>query len=506
MMKRLFIPVCRLCMTTLLLCAGREQAQAETVNPHFTGKHCIECHEASPPALRFGGDISKICVRCHDRATAATFEPHPVNVAVSEALRPRIPAKWPLADNTITCRTCHDVLLQMHEAPAARIANPSFLRGDSRSRGDAFCFVCHDRTLFKKNNPHRQIGDNGSIIPETCLVCHSSVPDPEAVTVPEQAKLRSSGAHLCGACHQHQMRDHPTRGRHLVAPSAAVSRALAAKQTDTPLLGGEVHCATCHNPHAAGVLRRQTGAGEPALLRRGGGAALCLVCHPGRDRKRQTGRAVVQSPTAAIGLAPHKPWAEGKCKACHAICRPDRAKPDDTALCVRQGCHEQDFLNKAFVHEPSVLSRCSLCHTSHSSGHEKLLRADRDRVCIACHTLLRTGDGTVPLDAERKQWVHAAVLAATADTVRVTCKCHDQRHGRDITHAGFDRCADCHGIVKQIAQQAAGGLLISHDRYSGKPCTACHDPHAGPYRCLLKEPPAAYGVMPEQKNAPEAGS
>ena len=484
----------------LLLLVGWSPVRAETgetVNPHFTGKHCTECHETAPPALRSGGDVTKLCIRCHDRVHAATFEPHPVNVPVSDAMLPRIPASFPLADNKINCRTCHNIVLQMYENPAARITNPLFLRGDSRERGSRFCFVCHDQSIFQKHNPHRQMGDHGEIDRTTCTACHRDVPDPEKVTGPDTAGLIVTSPELCTTCHQRQQHNHPTRGRHLVMPSSEVVHALATAATDVQLVAGAVHCASCHNPHAAGILARQTGAGEKAFLRQGGGARLCLVCHPGREKSSRAISAAAQSPPASGVLKFHKPWTEQKCKACHAVTAQNRDKPDDTALCLRQGCHEQTFLNKPQVHEPSVLSRCTLCHASHTSEHTALVRIDRNRVCTVCHALLRNKDGTMPLAVEQTKELHPALLGIVQDKNRMSCACHDPNHARSISGGNLDQCADCHAAVKQILQGSARSVLTEHDRFSGRPCSECHDPHAAQYRYQLKQPPETYDTAPE---------
>ena len=58
--------------------------QEEMVNPHWTGKDCIECHVEEYPRgknapLKFGGDSVKLCNRCHETEFART-DIHPVGV------------------------------------------------------------------------------------------------------------------------------------------------------------------------------------------------------------------------------------------------------------------------------------------------------------------------------------------------------------------------------------------------------------------------------------------
>ena len=65
--------------------------QEEIVNPHWTGKDCIECHvEESPRGkgapLKFGGDSVKLCNRCHETEFART-DIHPVGVPLLDAMK-----------------------------------------------------------------------------------------------------------------------------------------------------------------------------------------------------------------------------------------------------------------------------------------------------------------------------------------------------------------------------------------------------------------------------------
>jgi len=66
----------------VLLCCGMANALAagepgqEIVNPHWTGRHCAECHLEKDPrvggaARRFNGDTIALCNRCHELITCA---------------------------------------------------------------------------------------------------------------------------------------------------------------------------------------------------------------------------------------------------------------------------------------------------------------------------------------------------------------------------------------------------------------------------------------------------
>jgi predicted CXXCH cytochrome family protein len=493
-----FYTVCVWCAAArvLLFPAG---VAAETVNPHWTGKHCAECHEdGSQPALRFGGDIHRICVRCHDRKTAATFEPHPVQVSMPDAMRQRMSRQWPLQEGRISCRTCHDMLPQMYENIAVQIANPDFLRVGSQKQRDEFCFFCHDKKTLQKENPHKQLNPDGSINRNTCLVCHRADPDPENTAGSPDPLLISESPLLCGGCHAQQQQNHPARADHLVKPPAAMQPLLEKAGRDLPLVNGTIHCATCHNPHEPGVLKNRTAADARHFLRTGSPARLCITCHEGMDRASPAagtfGRDILK--TAPQPMVYHTPWAQNKCKACHAVSRELSEKPEALSLCLRQGCHDTKMLKKPFLHEPSVLVNCYFCHENHGSEYGRLLRTNQERICYTCHPLLRSPEQETAGALQEKKEAHAQFMAYMAGTGlepgNECFYCHNPGHRARISTLATGSCADCHITVRNILQQAAAGPLTVHDRFTEKRCSECHDPHAGPYQYQLKKPVETY--------------
>lgn len=502
MMNRHSIPalykifICCAAAHILLYSTG---STAETVNPHWTGKHCAECHEAGkPPALRFGGDIHRVCVRCHDRSTAATFEPHPVQVPVPEVMRQRMPRKWPLQDGRISCRTCHDMVVQMYDNIAERIINPDFLRISSQKQRDEFCFFCHDRKALQKQNPHKQLKPDGSIDRDICLVCHRTYPDPDRVNSSAEAQLATESPLLCSGCHPQQQQNHPARAAHLKKPSAAMQPLIEKSGRELPLVGDTIHCATCHNPHEQGILRDQIGAGAPWFLRTGSASRLCITCHAGMEVKAPAASIFRKDllKTAPQMLVYHTPWAQNKCKACHAVSIDRREKPEALYLCLRQGCHEATLLKKAFLHETSVLANCYFCHENHGSEYGKLLRTNQERICYTCHPLLRSPEKETAVGLPEKKEAHAefmAYMAGIAHEPGNECfYCHCPEHKARISTIATGSCSDCHITVKNILQKAAKGPLTVHDRFMQKRCSECHDPHAGPYQYQLKKPLEAY--------------
>ena len=121
--------------------------QEEIVNPHWSGKDCIECHvEESPQGkgapLKFGGDSVKLCNRCHETEFART-DIHPVGVPLLDAMKKNMPEDFPLEKGKVGCFTCHDPFPPMKEDFARQKVDPKFLRGGPYELLVTFCFYCH---------------------------------------------------------------------------------------------------------------------------------------------------------------------------------------------------------------------------------------------------------------------------------------------------------------------------------------------------------------------------
>ena len=474
---------------------------AETlVNPHWTGKHCGECHENNvPAALRSGGDINVMCNRCHGPGSEARFEVHQVNIAAPEQMKSHIPAGWPLADGRLTCLTCHDIKSQMQENVLGRIFNINFLR-QPLTVGDSICYTCHDRSRFKQPNPHKlMISQQGVLNTQACLQCHQVMPDTESATEIKDAPLKQDSDLLCISCHEQQKSRHPARADHLVQVPAGMKQAL---QSDShtgavlPLGDTSIHCVTCHNPHEKGVIKKgidAKGAGEPSLLRLRGGSDLCLACHSEfKDcltvAKLPPVLNILKTPPDV--LSPHKPWAENKCKACHNITAQQKEKPQALGLCFRQGCHETKVVNNEFVHDRSVLKNCYFCHESHAAEYPKLLRSNEERICHTCHPLLRE-KGAAPVELTEPLSLHKAFVQYQRNIDMEPgneCNfCHSARHKARISTVATGLCADCHIMAQKALLTAAAPDFNKHNIFTEKKCSACHDPHAGPHTYQLKQ-------------------
>jgi len=480
--------------------------QAETmVNPHWTGKNCGECHENNaPPALRSGGDINVMCNRCHGPGSEARFEVHQVNIAVPEQMKSRVPAGWPLAGGRLTCLTCHDIKSQMQENVLGRVFNINFLR-TSQPAAESICYTCHERSRFQQPNPHKlMISQQGVFNNEACLQCHQVMPDADSAADVKDAPLKKDSDLLCIGCHEQKKNRHPARADHLVQLPDGMKQAL---QSDNriammlPLGDTTVHCVTCHNPHAKGVIKKgidAMGTGEPSLLRLPGGADLCLACHTEFKDCRTVAklppvRNILKTPPDV--LSPHKPWAEHKCKACHNVTVEQREKPQAVGLCFRQGCHETKLVKNDVVHDRSVLKNCYFCHESHAAEYTKLLRTNEERICHTCHPLLRE-KGAEPVELAEALSLHKAFVeyqrSIDMEPGNECNFCHSARHKARISTVATGLCADCHIMAQKALLKAAAPDFNKHNMYIEKKCSACHDPHSGPYKFQLKKPVESY--------------
>jgi predicted CXXCH cytochrome family protein len=512
-LKRLFCYIL-LCLVPVLPCGMISAAETgkQAINPHWTGKYCEECHTSKNPQqknalLQFAGDPIKLCDRCHSRA-CVTVQSHSIEVQVSKDMERRFPSGWPLNKGNVSCLTCHDALLQMHDDFSVQWMNPNFLRGAPYKKKTDFCFTCHPKEQFQKTNPHQQIDGQGKIIEKNCLVCHETVPNTSQQKGISAVSLKEPIASLCIGCHP----GHPTShrgGAGQLTLTEEMRRALVdrgkALQVELPLINDRLFCGTCHNPHEKGVIQRadaQGGAGEKYFLRLNGGYDLCVTCHAEKrvkDRRRQAQRVQEETfKTPPEVLVSHKPFAENRCRACHEVTLQHREKPEAVYLCFRQGCHKPEMLKKPYLHYKPVVGNCYACHESHASGYGKLLRVNEETQCYSCHPLFNdTKSRDVPdIDKERSNKEHrefAAYLKTSSVPEGNDCGfCHNMKHRIHIGTMAPGACSSCHLYVRGILQGSASRPLNVHQTFKEKLCSQCHDPHAGTYKYQLKKPPETY--------------
>ena len=287
-----FIITATFCISATLF-ASSSRGEQKVIDPHWTGKHCTECHvEEKESDLKFDGDVVRLCYRCHQDNPPVCMKVHPENMLLTDIMEGNLPEDLPLVDSKTTCLTCHEVRLQMHANTAEKKRNANFLRSSTPGDLSRFCFTCHPKELFQKTNPHRD-----TLNRSTCFRCHtqdlaSSLEDCF------EASLKTKSPALCLGCHGNLFRGHiaheKLNAEELKANEAALHK-LEQEGTELPLADGRMHCATCHNPHPQGIIGRKKaaiGAGEKYNLRIPDSQALCAVCHTDTDIKKYMKRFI----------------------------------------------------------------------------------------------------------------------------------------------------------------------------------------------------------------------
>ena len=255
----------------------------EVINPHWTGKDCAECHLAEKiPQLRYDGDITQLCNRCHRKEPPVCTAVHRKNSMLTPVMQDALPPGWPRPEAGITCLTCHAVTEQMHVNATAEKENRNFLRTAEPEDLVSFCFNCHDRDRFQKTNPHRDsfFGESQSI----CYRCHTGGLA-TGFEICFEASLKTKSPSLCLGCHgnissEHML--HEQLGAETLEKYEVPLLRFEDEGLELPLADGRMHCATCHNPHPKGIIGRKEaaiGAGEKYFLRIADVHGLCRVCH-----------------------------------------------------------------------------------------------------------------------------------------------------------------------------------------------------------------------------------
>lgn len=262
-------------------------AVTDDTNVHYSGKYCRVCHGQTPQKgnkfLKYEEDYKQLC-RCHYKKAARDI--HPADIEPPKEFKKRMPNNFPLQNGKIACITCHDVFAQCRDGKPKEVfkGGRNFLRGGPYKKLTTLCFKCHDKTKFEKFNPHKQLDKNGKTITRKCLYCHKKVPDVKTEEFKDVALIGDLGP-LCVRCHNKA--DKTTlHARHLRKPSDKVLARIKQMEIEFGIVlplnyDGKITCATCHNPHAKGVIPSgragAKGAGKEHRQRLPGN--ICQQCH-----------------------------------------------------------------------------------------------------------------------------------------------------------------------------------------------------------------------------------
>jgi len=232
-----------------------------------------------------------------------------------------------------------------------------------------------------------------------------------------------------------------------------------------PAAGGE--CSSCHSPHVArfsGLLQQQA-------------QKLCYSCHTTEAAKHQQGKV-------------HKPVRQGECLKCHephASDHTDLLKARQGELCFT--CHTALPKKFKFSHTPYAEGQCASCHQSHQSQYPYLLVKEPESLCLGCHPLqtVRAKHSNYPGELKNCGSCHnphgsdrpALIRNILHEPYAAGCNdCHNSKN----EPVKIDTCLECHPeVIEQMA--SSHNHLV---RFGENGCMACHTPHAGDDKRLLK--------------------
>ncbi len=269
--------------------ASRNHAFAEEIdNPHDNEESCILCHLEHPSkgstSLKFDG-AEQLCGHCH-RDMDTHHSIHPTDITPSTRLLQNMQKSFQeninLAENKMGCLVCHDPTIQCEEN-VKHYANSSksFLRGEPYNKPVDFCYQCHRRAAYQKLNPHEQTDEQGDVLKNRCLICHTSFPEEEGQERVSKASLKSDLIDICNNCHKTP--NHPSRTNHIIKASVGIRQYMEQTVRDLNVYlplepqTGRIYCATCHYSHQSGIVKSERvalGADSQAFVR-----STCDYCH-----------------------------------------------------------------------------------------------------------------------------------------------------------------------------------------------------------------------------------
>jgi predicted CXXCH cytochrome family protein len=268
-------------------------ADGTETSPHWVKGKCQVCHDSATPAsgrARLKSErAEQLCEGCHEGRGGARPCRHISDIPAGNL---KIPESYAATthDGKLVCTTCHDLAIQcLSPSQSYSFMNPGFVRDRSSGVRGEQCFQCHDSAGFEHLNPHNMLAGNPP--QPTCTLCHASTPTmSDSGWQRVDFNVRRSLNDLCTGCHKvsphpgNSFSGKPIGWEHLAVPSAEIRENMAAAEQALGLvlpldpITGEVHCATCHNPHHEDVDNYAV-AREPGSAARLRVDEICQACH-----------------------------------------------------------------------------------------------------------------------------------------------------------------------------------------------------------------------------------
>jgi predicted CXXCH cytochrome family protein len=359
-----------------------------------------------------------------------------------------------------------------------------------------------------------------------CESCHQQVQEQHPATEGVSFELVEPGAKLCYQCHD------------------SYSRNL---EIHAPVRGGQ--CTACHNPHGSKTGKFLLGVDHDLT-------SVCASCHEGEafsgefkhgpsasgacsechDPHGANSAALLKQPLQENCFRCHSDMAEGmenspyihsaveeeNCTGCH---NPHSSpaigllQKDLESLCM--DCHKRVGRNakNARVKHAALYrdEKCSACHSTHYSQHSSLLIDEEQNVCLSCHGQddFSKSDplSNIAREMRGKEFLHGPLEDGQCSS------CHNP-HGSDnfrlltgrypdsfyqpYTTGSYDFCLQCHdkNLLRfeetSIYTEFRNGKQNLHfvhvaNKYKGRSCRACHEPHAANSEKLMNAEGAEFG-------------
>jgi hypothetical protein len=250
---------------------------------------CGTCHDGTPkngsPSLKNKENPSETCRSCHKYRTDGDHHPSDPEAELVGDRCANVDPSFPLASGKMECLTCR----QMHSEDIYYSGTKYFLRGGPYSDRREVCFKCHRQELYVGINPHvEMVEKNSDLNFSTCLVCHTTPPDPKVDTF-KNVRFRASVAFLCWRCHPPMMAEFMDKHFLKIPRKQTFENMLKGEAEHKVILPldskGRVTCSTCHNPHQQGVMVKEWAKKGERAEKRLRDPSMCTICHRGKMPK-----------------------------------------------------------------------------------------------------------------------------------------------------------------------------------------------------------------------------
>ncbi len=359
------------------------------------------------------------------------------------------------------CSSCHEQVQEQH--PVEKGSSFELVE-----TGAKLCYQCHD-AMGRKLTIHSPVQDGD------CIDCHNPHgSDAGPFLLPVEHDLTE----LCVNCHDSDAFTHD------VVHGPAASGA----------------CTQCHNPHESNF---------PKLLNKSM-EKTCTGCHV------EIADGMVNSPVI------HKAVEEASCTSCHNPHSAPAAKllqKDIQSLCM--DCHGDigRKVKKAKVQHPALYrdEKCSACHATHFSTFPGLLKQSEQDICLSCHGKDDYKKSkplkNIAKEIKDKKNLHGPLRdgecsgchnAHGSDHTRLLRGAYPKSFYAPYSKGSYDFCLECHdkNLLRfpetSIYTEFRNGKQNLHyihvsNKYKGRSCRACHEPHAADMEKLINEEGANFG-------------